>query len=428
MTTPGRATGPAAPGLATLGAGFDAAATGAAVAIAVVACALALGACTTADTVAVVTGDPGADAAGSVDAPAYCADDGPPLVIGGDSAPTCAGALAAQVFRHALCACQEIGTNSTFSADSFDSRDGPYGSGGASGHVATNGKLQANDVFEVRGDLSVTGDPGITFGPELTVSGDLGARGILDGAAGTVVVAGDADVGGNVQVSDLTVSGTLRVPPEATLTVSGTQDLGALVREPVDVPLPCPCAPAELIDVAVLVEVHAGDNDNAAIGLDPAALADFAADTTIELPCGRFFLDRVQSEEGNLTIDVTGRAALFIDQGITLGRSLTVTLQPGGELDLFIADHINVAGDVRIGDPDAPSRVRAYVGGAGAINMSASSVLGANLYAPLTDLSFSADAELFGAAFLGRLLTSGPVRIHHDVSVRDAAASCSVVP
>lgn len=412
MSLPGRAPG----------------ATGAIAVAMLAAGALAPSACTTADTVAVVTGDPGADAASAVDAPAYCADDGPPLLLGGDSAPACAGELAAQVFRHALCACQEIGANHTFSADSFDSREGPYAIGGDRGHVATNGKLQANEAFDVRGDLTVTGDPGVTLGPGLTVSGDLRARGVLDGAAGAVAVAGDADVGGDVQVSDLTVAGTLRVPPEAALTVTGTQELGALVREPVDIPLPCACGPDELIDVAALVGAHAGDNDNDAIGLDPSALADFAADTTIELPCGRFFLDRIQSNEGSLTIDVTGRAALFIDQGVTLGRSLTVTLQPGGELDLFIADHINVAGDVRVGDPDAPARVRVYVGGAGAINMSASSVLSANVYAPLTDLSFSAGAEIFGAAFLGRLLTSGPVRIHHDVSVRDAAASCPVAP
>ena len=75
---------------------------------------------------------------------------------------------------------------------------------------------------------------------------------------------------------------------------------------------------------------------------------------------------------------------------------------------------------------DLPVLAKAlYVGGAGAINMSATSVLAANLYAPLTDLSFSAGTEIFGAAFVGRLLTAGPVRIHYDTSVIDPASACA---
>ena len=388
----------------------------------------ALAACTTTDTVATIAGDGGLgpDALADALAPG-CTGDTPPRIVDPAGTPLCPAELAAGVFRHALCACQEISTNDVFAADSFDSREGPYvpgASGGTHGDVATNGKLQSTGTFDVRGALTATGDPGIRVSPALTVTGSLATRGILDGAATTVTVGGDADVGSNITLADLTVTGTLRVPAEASIAVSGTQTVGALVREPVDVPLPCACDAPALIDVAGLVSTHAGDNDNAVIGLDPAALSNFAADTTIELPCGRFYLERVQSNEGSLTLAVTGHAALFIREAVTLGRSLTIDLASGGELDLFIADHINVAGDVRIGAPDTPARVRVYVGGAGAINMSATSVLAANLYAPLTDLSFSAGTEIFGAAFVGRLLTAGPVRIHYDTSVLDPASAC----
>jgi cytoskeletal protein CcmA (bactofilin family) len=384
----------------------------------------ALAACTTTDVVATLD-DGGAGPDGQADALApACTGDAPPRIVDPAGAPLCPAELAASVFRHALCACQEITTNDAFAADSFDSRQGPYSPAapGARGDVATNGKLQSTGTFDVRGALTVTGDPGVRVSPALTVTGALATPGILDGAATAVTIGGDADVGGNITLADLTVTGTLRVPAEASVAVSGTQSVGALVREPVDVPLPCACDAPDLVDVAGLVTVHAGDNDNASIGLDPAALSNFAADTTLTLPCGRFYLERVQSNEGSLTLAVTGHAALFLRETVTLGRSLTVELAPGGELDLFLADHINVAGDVRIGLPDAPSRVRVYVGGAGAINMSATSVLAANLYAPLTDLSFSAGTEIFGAAFVGRLLTAGPVRIHHDTSVLDPAA------
>lgn len=391
----------------------------------------ALTACTTPDTVASIAGDGGLSSDALPDTPdalaPSCTGDAPPRIVDPAGTPLCPAELAAGVFRHALCACQEISTNDVFAADSFDSREGPYSASaaGTRGDVATNGKLQSTGTFDVRGALTVTGDPGIRVSPALTVTGNLATRGILDGAATTVQIGGNADVGSNITLADLTVTSTLRVPVEASITVSGTQTAGALVREPVDVALPCACGAPALIDVAGLVATHAGDNDNAAIGLDPAALSNFAADTTLALPCGRFYLDRVQSNEGSLTLAVTGHAALFIREAVTLGRSLTIDLASEGELDLFIADHINVAGDVRIGAPDTPARVRVYVGGAGAINMSATSVLAANLYAPLTDLSFSAGTEIFGAAFVGRLLTAGPVRIHYDTSVLDPAPACA---
>lgn len=381
-----------------------------------------LAACTTSDTVATITGDGGA-----VPGPA-CAGGALPPLVDATGTPVCAGELAAGVFRHALCACQEITINDSLLADSFDSRDGAYQPGGTAGHVATNGKLQSTGPIEVSGDLTVTGDPGIRASPTLAVGGDLRTPGILDGATATVTVGGDADVGGDVTLAALTVTGTLRVPAESTIAVSGTQSTGALVREPVAVAPPCSCDAAQRIDVPGMVAAHAGASDNAAIGLDPAALSDFEVDTALELPCGRFYLDRIQSNQGSLTLTITGHAALFIGEAVTLGRSLTIELAPGGELDLFIADHVNVAGDLRIGATEQPARTRVYVGGAGSINLSAASVLASNVYAPLTDLNFSAGAEIFGAAFVSRIVAAGGVRIHHDTSVRDAAATCPPAP
>lgn len=377
-----------------------------------------LPACTTSDTVATIVGD------GGVPPSPACTDGVLPQLVDSTGAAVCPGELAARVFGYALCACQELTINESLLADSFDSRDGAYVPGGTAGHVATNGKLESTGAVDVAGDLTATGDPGIRVRPMLTVSGDLRTPGILDGVSTAVTIGGDADVGGNVTLANLAVTGTLRVPAEATIAVSGTQTQGALERAPVDIAPPCPCDAAERIDVAGMVAAHAGANDNAAIGLDSASLSNFEVDTSLTLPCGRFFLDRIQSNQGSLTLTITGHAALFIGEAITLGRSLTIDLAPGGELDLFVADHINVAGDLRIGATGEPARTRLYVGGAGSVNVSAASVLAANLYAPLIDLSFSAGAEIFGAAFVGRIVASGPMRIHHDISVLDAAATC----
>lgn len=379
-------------------------------------------ACTTADTVATITGD------GGVPGGPDCAGGALPLLVDSAGTAVCAGELAASVFRHALCACQEITMNESLLADSFDSRDGAYAPGGVVGHVATNGKLESTGPVEVSGDVTATGAPGIRVRPTLTTTGDLRTPGILDGVSTAVTIGGDAEIGGNVTVADLAVGGTLRVPAEATIAVSGTQTQGALERAPVAVAPPCPCDEAERIDVAGMVAGHAGGNDNASIGLDPALLSDFEVDAALELPCGRFYLDRIQSNQGSLTITVTGHAALFVREAITLSRSLTIALAPGGELDLFVADHINVAGDLRIGATAEPARTRVYIGGAGSVNVSASSVLAANIYAPLIDLNFSAGAEIFGAAFVGRIVAAGPMRIHHDTRVHDAASACAPAP
>jgi cytoskeletal protein CcmA (bactofilin family) len=381
-----------------------------------------LASCTTSDTVATIGGD------GSAGPGPACTGGTLPVLIDGAGSPVCAGELAARVFQRALCACQEITINDSLLADSFDSRDGAYRPGGVAGHVATNGKLESTGAVDVAGDLTVTGDPGIRVRPQLTVTGDLRTPGILDGVTTAATIGGSADIGGDVTLADLAVTGTLRVPAEATLAVSGTQSQGALERAPVDIAAPCPCDPADRLDVTGMVAAHAGANDNAAIGLDSATLSNFEVDTVLALPCGRFFLDRVQSNQGSLTVTVTGHAALFIGEAITRGRSRTSELASGAELDLFIADHINVAGDLRIGAPAEPARTRVYVGGAGGINLSAASVLAANVYAPLIDMSFSAGAEIFGAAFVGRIVASGAMRIHHDTSVHDAASTCPPTP
>lgn len=389
-------------------------------------------ACTVRDTVA--TGvQPGAVDGGSPGSPGrdvYCAGQGPPILAGDSqgNSDICAGELAATTFQHALCACGELVANETFTTDSFDSRNGAYAPdqpGNDQGSVAIGGKLQSTALMDIRGSLTVAGDQGVSAGASLTVAGNLADLGPLGIATGTVSVGRDARVAGDVELAALSVGGTLTVPADRQL-VPAAPAAGALVRAPVDVAFPCACAPSELIDIGGYVEAHRANNHNAAIDLDADDLASFQGDTTLVLPCGRFFLNRVQSDTGDLSLVVEGRTALFIGQGITLGRSLQVDVSAGGELDLFIAGHVNIAGDVRLGAPDRPGLVRLYVGGAGAINLSAQSAFGGNLYAPLVDLSLSASVELFGSAFVNRLLTAGTVAIHYDTSVRDAADRCPV--
>jgi hypothetical protein len=186
---------------------------------------------------------------------------------------------------------------------------------------------------------------------------------------------------------------------------------------------PCECDPAALLDVPGYVEAHRFANHNADIDLDVDALDGFSGDVTLELPCGLFFVTQIDGD-GVLTLRVTGRTALFVAQGITLDAGLIVEVTDGSELDLFVSSHVNVGGVLRMGSADTPARARFYVGGTGSLNVSATGVFGGNLYAPLVDLALSGGAELHGSAFVNSAVSSGPLTVHYDRAVLEAAVEC----
>ena len=384
-----------------------------------------LAGCTTEDIVA-IRRCTGAACAAPDDRPGYCQQSGPSILLptlGGSA--TCAGALATRTFQFALCTCTDYASNVGLSTDSFDSATGPYRApGGVAAAVGVNGKLESTGSATIRGSLWVAGAD-LRFGPSLDVSGDLSAAGRLGSAITSVRVGGAARVGSDIEVASLTVAGTLSLPAAATLTAP-TQSVGALRREAVTVAPPCPCGAASEIDIAALVEAHRSANHNADIGLGADSLVGFTQDQTRELPCGRYFLSRIDGRAG-LTLVITGRVALFIAGDITLTGALRVDVRPGGQLDLFVGTHIDVGSDLSFGSPAAPADARLYVGGGGAINLAGNSVIAGNLYAPRADLVISGGAEVFGALLVQRVVHSAPLSLHHDVAVRRAGDSCPVL-
>lgn len=392
------------------------------------AAAVALAACAQEDTVAIDDRAAGADAG----VPAYCLGEGPPILVGdgitvgegdGTGDDVCSGTVAVRTFRFALCTCEGYDTSTTLATDSFDSTAGPYAPGGTRGSVGVNGRLATNAPATIGGSLWL-GPGGAGLGGDLTLAGDLRDGGELGLDVG-VAVGRDAHVSGAIDLAALTVAGTLTVPEGQPITVDAPPDVGALVRAPVAVPLPCACAPDDLVDIAGFALAHRDANDNALIGLDPATLVGMTGDRTLELPCGRFFLDGV-SGGGALTLRATGRTALFVGGDVAPGASLLVELAAGAELDLFIAGTLTAAGEIRFGDPARPARTRLYVGGGGAIALSGAALFAGNLYAPLAELQASAGATLFGSLFVRHLVTAAPLTIHYDTAVLDADQGCPV--
>jgi len=371
--------------------------------------ALAAGACSVSDTVATTS-----EAADDLDT--YCEGAGPPVLLDG----TCSGELAETLFRHAVCGCGSLAFGSDLRTDGFDSRIAPYAPGGQGGHVASNQGLDGSQGMFIDGEVTVGGAEGIEAGTVLEVAADLTSGGPLGRSGSAITVEGTARVAGDVTVATLVVGGTLITPPGTAISGEVT---AATESAEVSVPPPCRCDDA--LDVAAVIGDHALANHDAEIDLVPDALSDIDGDATLELPCGRFYLDDIQgSSAGTLTIRASGRSALFVGGGITLQQDLTVELGPDAELDLFVAGNIQVAGISRLGDPARPRALRLYVASGGSIALSAGSALAGNLYAPLADLATSAELELFGALVVNRVNGAASVTIHHDRAVADAADTC----
>jgi hypothetical protein len=368
-----------------------------------------LAACVARDVVATAVGD---------DRESYCQSSGPPVLVDG----TCTGDLTAAVFRHAVCGCGALNLGGDLDTDGFDSRVAPWTAGGTGGDIGGNAGLDFGGDVGIGGNLIISGG-GVQAGTDLRVRGDLDAGGGLGRPSSSVSVGGAARIGGDVDVGTLDVTGTLTTP--AGSVQQGSITAGALVTAAVAIPPPCRCAPGEIIDVAAIVADHRLANHDAAVGLAPDALADVHGDATLELPCGRFYLTRIQAVGGGrVTLRATGRTAVFVAENVTLDGLLAVEVAAGAELDLFVAGVLNLPGGVRLGDPARPQALRIYVASAGAINLSSGSLLAGNLYAPAADLTPSAPLEVFGALFVNHLALNSPLTVHHDRAVASAGDAC----
>ena len=352
------------------------------------------------------------------DRQAYCAGSGPPILVGDGTGATdiCSGHIAQTTFRFAVCTCDDYITSFALQTDSFSAAKG-YLPGGRGGSVGTNKTLQANGDVTLGGSLWAAGSE--VRAANLSVAGELRDQGLL-GSAGAVSVDRDAFVGGDVDVQDLTVQGALTLPAASMLTIHGANNAPNVVRAPVSITPPCDCA--NLVNIAGYVDAHQFANHNADIHLDPTVLANSTPAAPFVLPCGRFYLTRINGD--SLTIVAGGRTALFIGQDITLTQDLTIQLADGAEFDLFVHDGVSVNGAVTIGSPTQPNRARVYVGGAGSLALGASGTFGGNLYAPSAILQASGNVEVFGSVFVRSVSASGRFFVHYDTDVLGAGDNC----
>jgi hypothetical protein len=188
-------------------------------------------------------------------------------------------------------------------------------------------------------------------------------------------------------------------------------------------PGPWTCDCTDPVDVGALVADAATHNDNAALGLAPDQLADVRQHVSLELPCGRYYLQGITASAG-VTLFARGRVALFVDGDVTTSDDLHILAAPGADLDVFVRGNFNSANTLTFGDITAPARARLWLGGAVLGFSGDDNVLAGNIYAPQVDLALSGELEVVGALVARSIAHAAALTVRYDASVRDAGGTC----
>lgn len=361
---------------------------------------------------------------GTSDGPdsAFCQGTGP-RITAAQIHTLCGGALIAASLPAGLCVCTGV-SGGDLLTDSFDSALGPYVPGTAGGDLASVGPLAPQGMWNIGGILrssDPTGISGITG--SLLVRGSAQINGALRGDSASIN--GDAEIGGDISLINLTVGGTLTTPSTSTITVSGQRSTPSARTAAVTIPPPCPCDLDPYVSGPILQLTQA--NDNARLGLNKDQLEGYAENPVLTLPCGGYFFQRV-SGLGSLELRITGRVELAIAGGLDVGGQLTISLAPGAELDLYVHGDVTVGGAVAMGDRDAPHRLRFFPGGVDTIRLAGGGYISAAVLGRRRALITSSPLDLYGAVFADSASINAALRIHYDQQIRSISGSCGPLP
>jgi hypothetical protein len=346
------------------------------------------------------------------DGSSFCSGQGP-IPITGDQ---CSGDVA-RLFRFAACACSTLLVSGLLETSSGDAGPGTAASIAANGYVQMNGQATVGGSVWGGGQAVAAGSPAVSLtsppGATSTIALNVESGGAVT-TGGTVIVGGNLTASGNVNVSSgtLSVVGTVDIPAGDTAT--GVTSGGGIVHNAVNVTAPCNCSSP--LDVAAVVAAHVSSNDDAAAGLSPTSLDGPTSPVT--LPCGLFYVNAL-SGSAPVTIDVTGRAALFVGGNLDTEGGLTITLGAGAELDLFVAGNVTLKGTTNLNATGAAANMRMYVGGQ-SLTLSATATVNANVYAPAADVQVASSFSMSGAFFASSLVFSGSFAITYDTSILQA--------
>ena len=378
------------------------------------------------DTVVVGTMDGGdassdraGDSAGDAVVGPACTGVGPPIQLPTAAGATCAAALETRSHRFVLCACETMNAPARIRTDAFDSNPASFEEAGAA--IGFDGDLVANAEVRAGGAFYVAGAGGIRASDQIRSEGSLRVGGPLtltSSGGASADVSGDAYVAGDISGS-VQIEGTLHAP--ATAVLGSDVRSNGRVTEAVTVPPPCDCS-AGFVDIAGAIASAAASNDDAAIGLAPGRLASVPLAATIELPCGRFYLDQINADAPVILI-VRGRALLAVGGDVKVHGGLTVVLDPLAELDLLASGWLSASG-AAVGALGAAARFRVWVGGTDSVTFDNGTTVHAVIHAPFAPVSAPSGISLYGSLLARSISIGADSTLHFDRAIRAAGTIC----
>jgi hypothetical protein len=347
-----------------------------------------------------------------------CSGLGNPITLPTAAAPTCAAALETRAHRYVLCSCESMTAPARVRSDAYDSRD-PAVYDEVAAAFGINGDVIASAEMRAGGALHVAGSGGLRAATQLRTAGSLRVGGPFVGSSENADIGTDAFVNGSV-TGRLRVTGALHVPAGATL--DSQVEYGTLVNEAVTVSPPCDCG-AGFVDVAGAIAAAATSNANAAIGLAASALAAVPTASRIDLPCGTFYLDGIDTGAA-VTVAVHGHALLAIAGDVATRANFVVQLDAAAELDLLVGGQLTVTGAGTFGAAGAAARFRIWVAGAGPVSLDNAPAVSAVIHAPLAPASAPAGLPLSGSLLARSITIGADSTVHFDRAILEAGTLC----
>jgi hypothetical protein len=302
--------------------------------------------------------------------------------------------------------------------DAYDSRN-PSVTDELAAAVGIGGDLVASAEVRAGGALWVAGPNGISATNSIRAAASLRVGGPLWMRSDHAELGGDAYVNGDV-TGDVRVSGTLHVPPGAT--VDGAVDATMVdSSQAVAVAPPCDCG-ASVVDLAGAIAGAASQNADADVGLAPSALVSVTAPTTLTLPCGTFSLSTINAT-ASVTLIVSGRTLLAVDGDVTVRGGLAIQLGPMAELDLLIGGQLIATGGGAFGAAGGAARFRVWIAGT-TIAFDDAPTVNAIVHAPSAWVNAARGLPLSGSLLARDVSIGADSTLHFDRAILEAGMTC----
>lgn len=362
--------------------------------------------------------------------PAKCNGPDPSISVGfkpNNEKEQCKGRVAKTTFRWGMCSCEDVRMRNNYLFDAFDSQTGPYERGGFGGGVGSRGKVTA-DKGEIFGALYVSGQDGIELNNTLELYLQLHSGGPLNFPGPESFFHDDAFVDADINKpsgGEVVFHQDLTVPSQYSVERVDVQ--GTFHRNSVNIGSTCRrCDPTDQIPIETIVKNHVNNNDNGAIGLNADALDQPGEEKVLELPCGKYYLSKVDVSHKTV-IRATGTTALFIDGDVLSSDALTILAAQGAELDVFVNGSFTAESqDSRIGAPSFPAANRFYVNDGWESGNDTS--MGAYIYSIPGGITLKNNLEVFGGIYTQNLQTNrntnNNLEVHYDREILDADEEC----